>query len=314
LNIEIEIKILIALLLDQLLGDPRWFPHPVKFIGWFALVLERVTSKLIPHKRTAGIITAILVITTTGIASLQLLHYSLLIHPVAGEIMGVFLLYTAIAAKDLTRHSNDVSQTLSENNLIAARKKIALFVGRDVSTLNEEQITKAAIESVAESTVDGVIAPIFFAFLAGPAGAMAYKAINTLDSMFGYKNEQYLKFGWASARIDDMANLIPARLTGIMVPLSALVLRLDFKNSIRIFLRDRHNHLSPNSGHPEAAFAGALNLQLGGTNYYFGKKIIKPTIGNPSSQPITYLRIPQANHLMLLSSVFSVLFLKLILG
>jgi adenosylcobinamide-phosphate synthase len=181
-----------------------------------------------------------------------------------------------------------------------------MIVGRDTANLDEAGVARAAVESVAESMVDGVTAPLFFAVLGGPLAALLYKAINTMDSMFGYKNERYLKFGWAAARLDDLANFVPARITSLMIPAAAFLLRLDSRGSLFILLRDRLKHASPNSGHTEAAVAGALGVQLGGANRYFGKMISKPAIGD-AARPIAPQDILRANRLMLLSSALTLL-------
>jgi adenosylcobinamide-phosphate synthase len=187
-----------------------------------------------------------------------------------------------------------------------------MIVGRDTAALDEAGVARATVESVAESMVDGVTAPLFFAVLGGPVGAMLYKAINTMDSMFGYKNERYRAFGWAAARLDDLANFLPARLTSLMIPAAAFLLRLDAKGALFILLRDRRKHASPNSGHTEAAVAGALGVQLGGPSPYFGRMVEKPTLGEAvrSIEPQDILR---ANRLMLLSSAITLLFFFILL-
>jgi adenosylcobinamide-phosphate synthase len=207
-----------------------------------------------------------------------------LLHPLARDIVSIVLLYTTFAARDLSRHSLNVYRELKMGNLEEAREKVSLLVGRDTDVLDETGIVRATVESVAENTVDGVTAPLLFAFLAGPLGAMLYKAVNTLDSTFGYKNERYREFGWASARLDDLANYIPARLTAMIIPVAAVILKLSPLGSLRILLRDGNKHPSPNSGLTEAAVAGALNVQLGGVNYYFGQPALRPTLGDPGRE------------------------------
>jgi adenosylcobinamide-phosphate synthase len=190
-----------------------------------------------------------------------------------------------------------VFRPLAAGDLPLARQRVAMIVGRDTDQLDEAGIARAAVESVAESTVDGVTAPLFFALIAGPVGAMVYRAVNTLDSTFGYKDGRYLHFGWASARIDDVANLIPARLTAPLIAAAALLLRQRPLQSLKILLRDGRKHESPNAGLPEAAMAGALGVQLGGLNTYGGEPLDKPTIGDPLV-PLAARHIPQANALM----------------
>ena len=196
------------------------------------------------------------------------------------------------------------------NDMAGAREKVALIVGRDTADLNEAEITRAAVESVAESTVDGVTAPIFYALIAGPVGAMVYKAINTLDSTFGYKNDRYMKFGWASARLDDVANYLPARVTSPVMCLAAGLLRLRVANAFKVMLSDRRNHTSPNAGFTEATMAGALGVQLGGLNYYSGAASEKPVMGQAIEQ-LNSTHIKKANQLMYVTSI---LFLVLGLG
>lgn len=298
---RLEYQILIALGLDLLCGDPRWLPHPVRLIGWWAARCETFWRALLPAK-TAGLATVLTTLAATGLATLGLLWGAVLVHPVLATIVSILLLYTGFALRDLISHSNHVHQALTAADLNAARQAAALMVSRDTTSLNQEGVARAAVESVAENLVDGITAPLFFAFLGGPLGVMLYKAASTMDSMFGYKNKTYLEFGWAAARLDDLLNFLPARLTGFCIPISALLLGLDWRNSWRIFRRDRRKHASPNSGHPEAAVAGALNVQLGGPSVYFGTALDKPSIGEPS-QPLAAAHIKAANHLVLLTSL-----------
>ncbi len=300
---RLEQQLLLAFLLDQLLGDPRWLPHPVRLIGGFAAGCESFFRKVSPP-RLAGILTVVTVLLSTAVVVFALLKVSSRLHPLAGEATVVFLLYTTIAARDLARHSRKVYETLKKGAISEARRKVGLIVGRDTENLDREGIARAAIESVAESMVDGITAPLFYAAIGGPLGAMLYKAVNTMDSMFGYKNERYAQFGWAAARLDDLVNFIPARLTAPLVPLAAAILRLDYKNAWRILRRDRLNHKSPNSGHTEAATAGALGIRLGGPNFYFGRLVDKPAIGDPL-QPVSGNHILSANRLMLLASILA---------
>ena len=303
--ISLEYQILIAILLDQLLGDPRWLPHPVRIIGAACTGYERITRAVLPPF-AAGICTVTLVLALTGATTWGVIAGANLLHPWVGNAASILLLYTTIAPRDLVRHSTEVYTALRDGNLAEARQRVAMIVGRDTAKLDEAGVARAAVESVAESMVDGVTAPLFFALLGGPVAAMLYKAVNTMDSMFGYKNAQYLRFGWAAARLDDLANFIPARRTSLMIPAAAFPLRLDPKRSLLILLRDRFAHASPNSGHTEAAVAGALGVQLGGPNSYFGTVLEKPTIGDPT-RPLEPQDILRANRLMLLSSALTLL-------
>jgi len=304
------LQIILAALLDQLWGDPRWLPHPVRGIGALGSSLENLFRKTGLPLKVAGILTLLLMLAASGGIVLLLLYSAQSIHPLAGTAVSILIVYTTIAARDLARHSRAVYAALQNHDLSEARRRVAMIVGRETDKLSEEEVARAAVESVAESMVDGVCAPLFYAFIGGPAAAMLYKAINTADSMFGYKNERYREFGWAAARLDDLANFIPARLTGLLVPLAALLLGLDAKSSWRIFWRDRKNHSSPNSGHGEAAVAGALGIRLGGSSTYFGRVVVKPTIGD-ARQQIAAGHIPATNRLMLLTMSLTLLLLSL---
>jgi len=301
----LEYQILIAILLDQLWGDPRWLPHPIRLIGAACSALEKMSRAMLPPL-AAGFTTVLLVLCLTGGVVSGLLYGARLIHPWLETAMSILLFYTTFAARDLAKHSREVYQALAANDLGEARRRVGMIVGRDTANLDETGVARAAVESVAESMVDGVTAPLFFAVLGGPLAAMLYKAVNTMDSMFGYKNERYFKFGKAAARLDDLANFIPARLTSLLIPAAAFFLRLDMRRSLLILFRDRLNHASPNSGHSEAAVAGALGVQLGGTNIYFGKPVTKPTIGD-ATRTIEPQDILRTNRIMLLASAITVL-------
>ncbi len=303
--IALEYQLLIAIVLDQLCGDPRWLPHPVRLIGTACTTFEKLSRAILPSL-AAGLATVLMVLSVTGLATWGLIYGANLLHPWLGTAMGTLLLYTTIAARDLVRHSRAVHTALAARDLAEARQRVAMIVGRDTANLDEKGVARAAVESVAESMVDGITAPLFFAVLGGPLAAMLYKAVNTMDSMFGYKNERYLQFGRVAARLDDAANFIPARLTSLLIPAAAFFLRLDLKRSLYILFRDRLNHASPNSAHSEAAVAGALGVQLGGTNSYFGRPVVKPTIGD-ATRPIEADDILRTNRLMLLASALTLL-------
>jgi len=300
----LELQISLAVILDQLCGDPRWLPHPVRLLGNFALLAEKGCRTLFTHKKTAGVLTVTIVLLAAGFTTAGLLYGLGLVNQALQMAAGVILLYTCLAAKDLAVHSRAVYQALQDHDLELARKRVAMMVGRDTQHLDEAGITRACIESVAENIVDGVTAPLFYAALAGPVGALLYKAVNTMDSTFGYKNAKYREFGWAAARLDDLANFLPARITGLIIVAAAYMLRLGTNQAWRIFKRDRLRHASPNSGHSEAAVAGALGLQLGGSNFYFGSLVHKPTIGNPEHPPRTK-HILLANRLLLITTLLA---------
>jgi adenosylcobinamide-phosphate synthase len=299
----LELQIIVAFLLDQLLGDPRQLPHPVKFIGRFALFVEKILRKVISTEKGAGIVTVLLVLSATGGTVALLLYWAGKIFWLA-ELLAVYLLYTALAAKDLAEHSKKVHAALAAADLARARTQVAMIVGRDSAALDEEGVGRACIESVAENLVDGVTAPLFWAAVAGPVGALLYKAVNTMDSLFGYKNEKYINFGWAAARLDDLANWLPARLTALVLIAAAFLLRLDGPRAYRVWRRDRKKHASPNSGQTEAAVAGALGVELGGANFYFGRLVEKPTLGE-ALKKIEANDILRANRLMLASAILT---------
>lgn len=304
---RLEYQILAALALDLLLGDPQWLPHPVRGIGWFTARFEKISRALLPA-RAAGIATVLLTIMATGLATWALPAGANAFHPALGTAVSILLLYTSFAVRDLIRHGQQVFQALAANNLPLARQRVAWLVSRDTAHLDAQGISRATVESLAENLVDGITAPLLFAFLGGPVGVLCYKAASTMDSMFGYKNEQYREFGWAAARLDDLLNFLPARLTGALIPLAALLTGLDWRSSWRIFRRDRLNHASPNSGHSEAAVAGALGVQFGGASVYFGIPTMKPTIGE-AHRAIEPQDIPRTNRLVLLAAALALLLL-----
>lgn len=278
---RLEYQILAAVILDLLLGDPCWLPHPARGIGRLAAWAEPRARRLIPQARMAGGLAWLFVVGIASALAWGIWQGFAWLHPVCGDIAGGWIIYTTLAARDLAQHSSAVHDALVAADLPEARRKVAMIVGRDTDRLDESEITRATVETVAESTLDGVTAPLFFAFLLGPVGAMAYRAVNTLDSMWGHKDERYLMFGWAAARSDDAANWIPARLTGACMASVAWCLRLSGVNAWRVLLRDARKHPSLNSGFPEAAMAGALRVRIGGTNYYGGKPEERPHIGEP---------------------------------
>ena len=300
-GMRLEYQILAAVLLDLALGDPRWLPHPVRGIGRLARWLERGSRRILGPTRIAGLAASLGTYAAAGGAAWGVIRLAAEIHPVAADAASIVVIYTTIAAQDLARHAMAVFAALAAGDLVEARRRVGAIVGRDTDRLDEAGVVRAAVESVAESTVDGVTAPILFAVVGGPVGAMVYRAVNTLDSMFGHQDEQYRQFGWAAARIDDLANYVPARLTAPLVCLAAAVLRLRPGLAVRTLLRDGRKHASPNSGLPEAAMAGALGVQLGGVNYYDGQPLEKPTIGD-AVVPLAARHIRQANALMFVTT------------
>jgi adenosylcobinamide-phosphate synthase len=301
-------QIWIALALDFLLGDPRWLPHPVRIIGRCALYLESPARQLLRNERMAGILTAIVVVAATAMASFGLLLAARSVSPLAGDILSIWMLYTALAARDLGAHGRRVLRALEDKDLPGARMAVSHMVGRDTAGLDESGVVRAAVESVAENSVDGVLGPLFFAFMFGPVGAMAYKAASTLDSTFGYKNDRYLRFGWASARLDDALNLIPARLGMAFISIGAVFTGNRPGRALAMGLRDARKHASPNAGFPEAAFAGALGIQLGGPVLRDGVPADAPLLGD-ADVPLRRRHISRANALMTASVITAALLL-----
>ena len=270
-----------ALALDLLLGDPRWMPHPVRGMGWMAERVKRAAEGMCPGPLSAGVCTAAAVVLCSTVLAYALVRGAAMVHPWAADAAAVWLIYSTVAVRDMHRHSSDVYRALAAGDLERARRSVGRMVGRDTESLDESGITRAGVESVAEGIVDGVTAPLFYAFLAGPVGAVAYRAVNTLDSMYGYRHGEFRRFGTASARLDDAANYVPARLTAPLVCAAGGLMRLRFVRAVKTLLRDGRKHSSPNAGLCEAAVAGALGVRLGGVNYYFGEPDPKPTLGEP---------------------------------
>lgn len=272
----------IAIGLDLLIGDPPNWPHPIRLMGWGIRKLEKRLRKLKLNLYGAGVILLLAMILGV-VLSVQLLKF--ISHPIFFNIIQIYLLYTCLAARCLADEALKVKHVLGSGDLSLARKQISYLVGRDTQTLNETDITKATIETVSENTIDGVLAPLFYMLMGIPMGlslefVMIYKVVNTLDSMVGYVQQPYKEIGWASAKFDDVLNFIPARLGSIVMLIAGMFLGKNGFEGFRIFFRDRYNHKSPNSGHPESAVAGMLEIKLGGTNTYFGERVIKPTLGD----------------------------------
>jgi len=313
------LHLLSALCLDLLLGDPRGYPHPVRLIGRLCSASETLYRKVFSSPEVAGFFTVLSVILlSTGSVSLLLVALGTLA-PWLSTLAAILLIYSGIAIRDLQRHSNAVASLLGKASLDAARQALAQIVGRDTADLNEEKICRATLETVAENMVDGITAPLFYAVLASLAsplvgwspiacsavGIVGYKAVNTMDSMIAYKNDRYLRFGRTAARLDDLANYVPARLSGLCLIIAAFFLKFDYREAARIFFRDRLRHASPNSGHSEAAVAGALGLDFGGPSSYQGILVEKPIIGDRSRLPEVE-DIHRVNRLVLFGSAIFV--------
>lgn len=249
-----------------------------------------------------GALLAAITVGTVGALTYGVLWGAGLVHPLLRGVLEIIIAWWVLAAGSLGAEAERVRNLLRNRNLPGARRQVAMLVSRDTKTLDAAGVSRAAVETVAENFSDGVAAPLFFLIFGGPVAAMAYKAVNTLDSMVGYKNDRYLHFGWFSARLDDWVNWIPARLSVVFVWAGAAVMGLNWRASLRITARDRRNHASPNSGYPEAAFAGALEVQMGGPTSYFGVLSQKPTIGDPVN-PMEFNTIKQAYGLMYQASL-----------
>lgn len=277
----------VAFVMDWLLGDPAWFPHPVVGFGRLITHLEgkllRVSDSPARQVRMGLVLLACLVLT----AVVPILLVRVLTGGLLRVSLTVVLFWLSLSHRTMGREALAVADRLEHGSLAEARRQVARIVGRDTAALSETGVARACIESVAESTSDGIIAPLFWGLVLGPAGAMAYKAVNTLDSMVGYRSDKYQWFGKASARADDVANFLPARLTAVLTVLLAGAVGGNFKESLKVYRRDRAKHASPNSGHPEAAFAGVLGLELAGPAVYDGTILEKPYLNQGARVPRT---------------------------
>ena len=295
-------------LLDLLIGDPRWMYHPVIFIGKTISFFERNIRRIFPatpHGELAGgMLLVLLTLVVSGGIPVVILALTGMVHPVLQWSAGAFLCYQLLAVKCLKDESMKVYQALKTGTLEDGRRAVSMIVGRDTQALDEKGVVKAAVETVAENFSDGVLAPMFYMLIGGPVLMFLYKGINTMDSMVGYKNDRYLYFGRCAARLDDAANFIPSRLAGILLILAAYIGNFSGKDAKRIFLRDRKKHASPNSAQTESAAAGALQIQLAGNAYYFGKLHEKEYIGDPIRE-IQVEDIRRMNKLMYLASTMS---------
>ena len=287
-------------LLDLMLGDPEWLYHPVRLIGKYISFAEKRLRKRGGNLRIGALILTI----STTLATMAAAALILWLLRLAGDVplfIGMALMdWMGIAVTCMAKEARGVGRAL-KLGVGPARKQVARIVGRDTENLNEEEIIKATVETVAENTTDGVISPILYALIGGPVLLWGYKAVNTLDSMVGYMDEKYRNIGWSSAKLDDVLNFIPARLTALLMALAARLTGLDGKNALRIVRRDHANHKSPNSAWSEAAAAGALHIQLGGTHLYFGKPVEKPTIGD-DDRPAEEEDIRKVNRLLYVTS------------
>jgi adenosylcobinamide-phosphate synthase len=294
------ITIGIAMLLDLLIGDPPNWPHPIRFFGWIIANIEKWIRKGIKNLYIGGFL--LLMGSIVG-ALLPVLLMKAIIPPFLFTFIEIYLLYTFLASRCLTDEAMKVKKALDSGDLESARFKLSYLVGRDTKSLSQSDVTRGVVETVAENTIDGVLAPLFYMIIGIPFGlslelALIYKVVNTLDSMVGYIQPPYKEIGFASAKMDDFMNFIPARIGAFIMILTGAFIGKDVKNGFKIFIRDRNNHKSPNSGHPESAIAGLLGIQIGGSNVYFGNLVVKPTIGD-ANKPIESKHISETIKVMI---------------
>ena len=298
--------IILGFVLDFIFGDPRWLPHPICFIGKLISITEKAVRRFCGEKPEGllmgGFVLVVIVLTVTFAVPYFILTLAEMYSPVLAFAVETFMFYQIFAMRSLKEASLQVYDGLKSGDLQEARKKLSWIVGRDTAELTDEEVAKAAVETVAENTSDGVIAPLFFMFIGGAPLAFLYKAINTMDSMVGYKNDKYLYFGRCAAKLDDVANFIPARISGLLMVAAAYFLNMDASGSWRIFKRDRRHHLSPNSAMTESAAAGALGIKLGGGHFYIGDEVKKTDAED----------IVKMNGLMYMTCILSILTFSLV--
>ena len=302
--------IIAGFILDLIFGDPHWLPHPICLIGNLIGFIEgNLRPRLEPNKNAlllGGALMVVIVLVISFAVPMAILLAAAMVSPWLAFALETLMCYQIFATKCLRDESMKVYDALHNNDLADARVKLSWIVGRDTKNLDEEEITKGAVETVAENTADGIIAPMFYMFLGGVPLAFLYKGINTMDSMVGYKNDKFLYFGRCAAKLDDVANLIPARITGLVMIAAAFLLGLNGPGAWKVFWRDRYNHLSPNSAMTESVTAGALNIQLGGDHFYFGKLVHKDTIGD-DIRPVCPEDIKKTNNLLYMTAVLCLL-------
>ena len=309
------IAIVAGFILDLIFGDPHSLPHPICLIGNLISFLERNLRKIFGFSNNGllfgGGVLVLIVISTCFALPYALLYLAGMVNPWLAFALETLMFYQIFATKCLRDESMKVYYALQKGDLDEARLMLSWIVGRDTKNLTEAEVTKGAVETIAENTADGIIAPMFYMFLGGAPLAFLYKGINTMDSMVGYKNEKYLYFGRCAAKLDDVANFIPARITGLLMIGAAYFLNLDVQGAWKTFWRDRYNHLSPNSAMTESVAAGALNIQLGGGHFYFGKWVHKDTIGD-DIRPVKAEDIVATNNLLYMTAILSLILFTLI--
>jgi len=305
-----------AYLLDLLVGDPRWLPHPIRWIGAWISRCERIflqthASRL--QQLVMGILFWFSVVGAVAFFAGLATRVAFGIHWTAGIFLSTWMAYTVLATRSLHGESADVARALALGDLPLARERLSWIVSRDTSRLEEPEIVRALVETVAENISDGIVAPLFYLALGGPVLAMVYKAVNTMDSMVGYMNDRYRHFGWFAAKVDDWVNWVPARASGWLLVLGAALTGLDWRRAQLTMKRDAHKMKSPNAGYPEGAAAGALGVQLGGSSVYFGRKVDKPTLGD-RGHPLTLKIYRQMVRLMYVTSFLALLMALLIMA
>ena len=309
------VALVMGYILDLIFGDPYWMPHPVRFIGNLISILEKVIRRFMPKTKRGeyigGIILTVMVVSISMVIPLVIILMAKSINTYLALTVETFMCYQILATKSLKVESMKVYDELAKNDLPSARKAVSMIVGRDTKDLTFSGVAKAAVETVAENTSDGIIAPMICIAICGAPMGFFYKAINTMDSMVGYKNEKYMNFGRFAAKLDDVVNYLPARISAYQMILSSFFLRYDYKNAFKIYKRDRYNHASPNSAQTESVCAGALDVQLAGNAYYFGKLYEKPTIGDDIRE-INYDDIKKANRLLYCTSIISIVIISVI--
>jgi adenosylcobinamide-phosphate synthase len=323
---DLILDVVLAYIIDLFCGDPAWLPHPVRFIGWLIQRTEKRLRQIVnwwankavqrsaafdsaQAERLAGIILTVIVVALTFFLVYAIILIASWFHPVLFHMLNIYFIYSALATKCLAIEAKKVYTALIQNDIRAARKKLAGLVGRETEQLEPEEVIRGAVETTAENTVDGVVSPLVYALFGSLFGlgaplVYAFKAISTLDSMVGYMNEPYLNFGRFSAKLDDAANYLPARLTAVLIAVSTLFCGNNFLRSLKIMWRDRRNHKSPNCAYPEAAVAGALGVRIGGTNIYCGTVEEKPVIGDPT-KPLAAADIHATIRLMYVTSLLA---------
>lgn len=295
----------IGFILDLIFGDPDFALHPIRLMGKLISLLEKAFRKVFPKtpggEKTAGAFEAVLVVVICGGISAAILFFAYRYHVVLGAAVESVMCYFMLSVKSLAKAGNSVYKPLIKGNIEEARRNVSMIVGRDTNRLDDIGITKAAVETIAENTSDGAAAPMFYMALGGGVLGCIYKAVNTMDSMLGYKNDKYINFGRFAAKLDDAVNYIPSRIAAALMIVSSFLLGFDSRNALRIYRRDSRAHASPNSAQTESAAAGALRVQLAGDAYYFGELYKKPFIGDPIKD-IQYFDIKNANKLMYMTS------------